>query len=222
MGRFAPQIGIWLLLFRRLCLSFSLSYFVRARSTQSPPPFLTSPGTTPPLFLHTPYTDVFRWLFIRYLQDGEVHVAKIEYTPGLDFNPEEQPHWSSTPFLQQFVKSDGIGTLRVWVDDMDTAVINMPLSLKYALKLTDGAAMVGFTAATGSMWQNHDLIDWSFVQYSPNPDSDCPPQLEARSTCLAEKRWSTFAGAELSGTPFFEPGGEPWSPSRGSVCTTCP
>ena len=42
MGRFAPQIGICLLLFRRLCLSLSLSYFVRARSTQSPPtPSLT-------------------------------------------------------------------------------------------------------------------------------------------------------------------------------------
>ena len=30
-----------------------------------------------------------------------------------DFNPDRQPHWSSTPYLQQFVKSDGIGTLRV-------------------------------------------------------------------------------------------------------------
>ena len=51
---------------------------------------------------------------------------------------------------------------QVYVDDMDTAVINMPLSLKYALKLTDGKAAVGFTAATGSMWQNHDILEWRF------------------------------------------------------------
>ena len=42
------------------------------------------------------------------------------------------------------------------------AVINMPLSLKYALKLTSGTASVGFTAATGSMWQNHDILNWRF------------------------------------------------------------
>jgi hypothetical protein len=58
----------------------------------------------------------------RYLQDGEVHEAKIIYTPGLEFNPDTQPYWSSTPYLQQFVKSDGIGTLRVFLDDMQTAV----------------------------------------------------------------------------------------------------
>jgi hypothetical protein len=45
---------------------------------------------------------------------------------------------------------------------MDTAVVNMPLSLKYALKLTQGTATVGFTAATGSMWQNHDILEWRF------------------------------------------------------------
>ena len=49
----------------------------------------------------------------------QVHQAKVVYTPGLDFNPDSQPYWSSTPYLQQFVKSDGIGTLRVYLDDMD-------------------------------------------------------------------------------------------------------
>ncbi len=72
----------------------------------------------------------------------QVHEAKVIYTPGLDFNPDSQPYWSSTPYLQQFVKSDGIGTLRVYLDDMETAIINMPLSLKYALKLTGGRATV--------------------------------------------------------------------------------
>jgi hypothetical protein len=58
--------------------------------------------------------------------------------------------------------SEARGHVQVYVDDMDTAVINMPLSLKYALKLSEGKALVGFTAATGSMWQNHDILDWRF------------------------------------------------------------
>lgn len=64
--------------------------------------------------------------------------------------------------------------MQVYVDDMDTAVINMPLSLKYALKLTEGTALVGFTAATGSMWQNHDILDWRF-QVPASPRRRCPP-----------------------------------------------
>jgi hypothetical protein len=135
----------------------------------------------------------------------------------------------------------------------------MPLSLKYALKLTDGRARVGFTASTGSMWQNHDLLEWSFREYCPNPgnpnlpDMCCPGGLADREQCLKEKRWPTVgdpsvgcplgqqeicsetgkpvSSAEacqggtfclLEGTPFFEPGGEPWNMERQSVCTTCP
>ncbi|KAJ1491439.1 concanavalin A-like lectin/glucanase domain-containing protein [Baffinella frigidus] len=123
----------------------------------------------------------------RFLQDGDFHYAKIEYTPGVHFNPQSQPLWSSSEYLQQFVKSDGIGTLRVWVgrsldalSSTSEAVINMPLSIKYAMKLAEGKAYVGFTASTGSMWQNHDILEWEFKQYYPDPILACPPGLVAR------------------------------------------
>jgi len=101
-------------------------------------------------------------LLLCVTQDGSYHTARIDYTPALDFNPDTQPNWSSSAYASTFVKADGLGTLRVFLDDMDTAVINMPISLKYALKLQTGKAYVGFTASTGDMWQNHDIVEWEF------------------------------------------------------------
>lgn len=155
----------------------------------------------------------------RFLQDGDYHTAKIQYSPGVDFNPDTQPNWSSSAHLQQFVKSDGIGTLRVFVDDMATAVINVPLSLKYAMRLTGGQAYVGFTASTGSMWQNQDILEWKFLEYHPDPEAACPVGITSRAQCLQEKSWPTFQGQTLTGSPYLEPGGEPWTPEQGSVCT---
>ena len=147
----------------------------------------------------------------------------------MHFNPQTQPLWSSSEYLQQFVKSDGIGTLRVWVGRSPAAlaadaeaVINMPMSLKYALKLQAGKAFVGFTAATGSMWQNHDILEWDFRQYFADPLLACPAALIKRAQCLTEKRWAEVESVPIEGQPYFEPGGVPWSPERGSVCTTCP
>uniref|UniRef100_A0A7S1MTS5 Legume lectin domain-containing protein n=1 Tax=Hemiselmis andersenii TaxID=464988 RepID=A0A7S1MTS5_HEMAN len=158
----------------------------------------------------------------RFIQDGAVHEARIEYTPGLDFNPDTQPNWSSSEYAQTFVKSDGMGTLRVFLDDMDEAVINMPISLKYALRLETGKAYVGFTASTGDMWQNHDILSWEFKEYVSDPEAACSLGILKRAQCLEEKRWPLFQGAALTGTPYFEPGANPWEPSFGSVCTTCP
>lgn len=54
--------------------------------------------------------------------------------------------------------------MRVFLDDMVEAVINLPISLKYAMKLNQGRSYVGFTAATGSRWQNHDILSWDFIE----------------------------------------------------------
>lgn len=111
---------------------------------------------------------------------------------------------------------------RVFLDDMDTAIINMPMSLKYALKLTDGKAYVGFTASTGEMWQNHDILDWEFKEYFTDPEEACALGILLRAQCLQEKRWPLFQGQPLTGQPYFEPGANPWKPSDGEICTRCP
>ncbi len=49
------------------------------------------------------------------------------------------------------------------MDDLYTPIITTPLNLDKTLKLDDGRAFVGLTAATGdSHWQSHDILSWKF------------------------------------------------------------
>ncbi len=56
-----------------------------------------------------------------------------------------------------------MGTLSVYVDDLLTPVMVIPLNLAATLKLDNGRAWIGFTASTGdSKWQVHDILSWTF------------------------------------------------------------
>ncbi|PAY17842.1 hypothetical protein CKO51_19305 [Rhodopirellula sp. SM50] len=70
------------------------------------------------------------------LNDGNVHTAKIAYTPG---------------------------TMSVFLDNLASPALTIPLDLDSMLNLDLGSAYVGFTAATGGGWQNHDILNWSFA-----------------------------------------------------------
>ena len=64
----------------------------------------------------------------------------------------------------------GMGTLSVYVDDLLTPVIVTPLNLAATLKLDNGRAWIGFTAATGdSTWQVHDILSWNFLSSRLDP-----------------------------------------------------
>jgi hypothetical protein len=57
----------------------------------------------------------------------------------------------------------GFGLLYVYIDDMYSPVITTPLNIGATLKLDDGRAYIGITAATGdNHWQVHDVLDWKF------------------------------------------------------------
>jgi len=46
---------------------------------------------------------------------------------------------------------------------MYSPTITTPINLDYTLKLDNGRAYIGLTAATGeSMWQAHDILSWQF------------------------------------------------------------
>lgn len=63
----------------------------------------------------------------------------------------------------------GVGLLSVFLDDMDTPVLSVPLRLESSLELHHGRAWVGFTAATGERtWQTHDILRWSFSSLRRN------------------------------------------------------
>ena len=76
------------------------------------------------------------------LSDFTSHTVKITYTQGTFPTP---------------------GTLAVFVDDMVDPVLTVDVDISETLDLDHGSAWVGFTAATGGGWQNHDILNWSFT-----------------------------------------------------------
>jgi hypothetical protein len=74
------------------------------------------------------------------LTDGQVHTVKIEYVPG---------------------------TMRVFIDNLVAPALTVSLNLASTLCLDQGRAWVGFTAATFSGWENHDILSWSFTETTP-------------------------------------------------------
>jgi lectin family protein/CHRD domain-containing protein len=79
--------------------------------------------------------------------DGAVHTTKISYQPG---------------------------TLTIFLDDMTKPILTVPVDLATTLKLDNGTAWVGFTAATGNRFQAHDILSFSF-----GGTVDAPPQQDA-------------------------------------------
>ena len=57
----------------------------------------------------------------------------------------------------------GFGLLFVYMDDMYSPILTTPLNLHKTLRLDDGRAFIGLTAATGDKnWQAHDILGWQF------------------------------------------------------------
>jgi hypothetical protein len=84
--------------------------------------------------------------------DGQVHTAKIVYTPG---------------------------HLSVFLDDLEHPVLTAFLNLSDVVQLDHDQAWVGFTAATGADFYKQDVIQWSFhspdeMTQDPTPDTSQP------------------------------------------------
>jgi hypothetical protein len=69
------------------------------------------------------------------LSDGNIHTVTITYVPG---------------------------TMRIFLDNPVTPVLEVAIDISTILSLDDGSAFVGFVASTGSSWENHDILRWSF------------------------------------------------------------
>ena len=53
-------------------------------------------------------------------------------------------------------------SLQVYLDDLQNPLMTVKVNLTRVMNLDQGRAWVGFTAASGADWQNHDLISWTF------------------------------------------------------------
>eukprot|EP01029_Cantina_marsupialis_P006508 TRINITY_DN1715_c0_g1_i1.p1 TRINITY_DN1715_c0_g1~~TRINITY_DN1715_c0_g1_i1.p1 ORF type:complete len:831 (+),score=227.48 TRINITY_DN1715_c0_g1_i1:1-2493(+) len=96
---------------------------------------------------------------------------KIEYIPHWD--PTDAVKAKASALVSAFVAASAegppawgrVGTLRVYLDDMQTPMLTVPLDLEWLLDLgsTNGRAWIGFTASTGTdHYQVHDILNWEF------------------------------------------------------------
>jgi hypothetical protein len=69
------------------------------------------------------------------LKDGGVHTVRVDYVPG---------------------------TMRIFIDSFSNALLTVPVDLATTLNLDNGRAFAGFTAATGGIAENHDILNWFF------------------------------------------------------------
>ncbi len=88
--------------------------------------------------------------------------------------------------------------LEVYIDDCVTPVLSTALNIPSSMKLDHGRAFVGFTAATSSAWQYHEILDWSFNGYGFEPDDhvylcDGGSTTLSAPAGLASYRWNTGA-----------------------------
>ncbi len=72
------------------------------------------------------------------LQDGKVHNVTLSYT---------------------------VGHLKVFIDDASKPVLDLNVVLSNILPLANGKAWVGFTAGTGSSYQNADVLSFEFQSH---------------------------------------------------------
>ena len=68
--------------------------------------------------------------------DGQIHTVKMVYVPG---------------------------NLQLFLDDLENPLMTVYVNLAKVMDLDNGRAWVGFTAASGADWQNHDLVSWIFA-----------------------------------------------------------
>ncbi len=74
--------------------------------------------------------------------NGSVHRARILYTPG---------------------------TFLVFLNNLNTPVLNLNVNLGTLLSLPYGTAWIGFTAGSGGSTESHDILAWSYTSFANVP-----------------------------------------------------
>ena len=160
------------------------------------------------------------------LADGKAHLMRVVYTPGFDADliPVTAPP-ASVNHIKYWVeegpirttayphsqgtgswKREGTGMLRVYLDNMDTPMLALPIDLGHTLGLDDGRAWVGLTASTGRRFQNHYVLGWQFCEgrtgcRQPMTSCEafgCNPCSRRRDTTIQKaKRWGMHTPSSL-------------------------
>ncbi len=100
--------------------------------------------------------------------DGGVHAARVTFVP------QPPPDALSAALSSASFRGAGentraalaaggtVGLLQVFVDDLSTPLLSVPLAPQYFLRPGgSGAVYAGFTAANGDAWHAADVLSWS-------------------------------------------------------------
>jgi Bacterial lectin len=131
------------------------------------------------------------------MSDGAVHTVTIDYSPAFNCGGDSCP-----------------GTLTVNLDG--TVVLTTSVTIENELNLNAGGnAWVGFTSGTGTFFENHDILSWTFTPHTSTTVSgiDIPPgttgvfsfgsfNYKVQNTTTGDMNVSITAIPEPSGTTF--------------------
>ncbi|KAL4175222.1 hypothetical protein KRP22_000191 [Phytophthora ramorum] len=103
----------------------------------------------------------------------DTHIVRITYKPNLDESMLFDEAFTASTLAGNFFSTgawrSGIGLLVVYLDDMNSPVLTVPLRIENTLELFHGRAWVGFTGATGEhAWQTLDIMSWDFQSLRQN------------------------------------------------------
>ena len=115
------------------------------------------------------------------LLDGKLHEVRIRYDPVFDdrlVHPGFCVDTMACGALQSRLNlgvlysegnfARGLGTLWLFIDQFITPVFIAPMQFDTLLNLTDGRALMGFTASTGLIqWQVPEIRDWTICTNPP-------------------------------------------------------
>ncbi|TMW57407.1 hypothetical protein Poli38472_003332 [Pythium oligandrum] len=95
------------------------------------------------------------------------HTVRITYEPNLDENRLFADYFTASTLVGAFLNDGdwfaGVGMLSVYLDDLNSPVLAVPLRIEHTIELEHGRAWVGFTAASGeTAYQSHDILSWTF------------------------------------------------------------
>ena len=89
------------------------------------------------------------------MSDGSVYTVTIDYEPP------------------SCIGDCGPGLMTVKLGN--TTVLTSELTLEDSMNLNSGKAWVGLTSATGSAFENHDILSWTFTPHNPDSITKATP-----------------------------------------------
>ena len=106
--------------------------------------------------------------------DGAVHTIRIVYVPG---------------------------NLQVFLDDLENPLMTVYVNLAKVMDLDNGRAWVGFTAASGADWQNHDLVSWILASSEETGQNTAPALAQTQIDSPAPPPAPVYLGQNMPPTP---------------------